>query len=220
MIMQVVRWYISYKLSLRDLVEMFEERGFDFSHETVRGWTTKIAPLINKELRKKRSGKVGESWYVDETYIKVKGKWVYLYRAIDRDGNLVDSMLSKTRDMSAAKHIFRGTMLVTEVKPDRVTTDKHSSYPRAISSTLGDKVTHRTSQYLGNLTEQSHRPIKQRYYPMRGFGNFESAAIFCRSFEEMKNFFRIKNKRKTTASQRRNLRKIKTHSFNKIIQEI
>lgn len=219
-IVLVVRWYLTYKLSLRDLVEMFQDRGFDFSHETVRGWTTKIAPLITEQLRKKRFGKAGESWYVDETYIKVKGKWVYLYRSVDRDGDLIDTMLSETRDIEAAKRFFRSAKKVTGVKPDRVTTDKHPSYPRAISTTLGKRVTHRSNQYLNNYTEQSHRPIKQRYYPMRGFGNFQSAAIFCRGFEETRNFFRINNKRKYTAAQKRNFRKIKNYSFYSMIREI
>ena len=219
-IVLVVRWYITYKLSLRDLVEMFQDRGFGFSHETVRGWTAKITPLITEQLRNKRYGKAGESWYVDETYIKVKGKWVYLYRSLGRDGNLIDTMLSETRDMEAAKRFFRGAKKVTGVTPDRVTTDKHPSYPRAISTTLGKRVTHRSNQYLNNYTEQSHRPIKQRYYPMRGFGNFEFASQFCRGFEETRNCFRISNKIKYTAAQKRNIRQIKKQSFYKLILEI
>ena len=94
-VLLVVRWYLSYKLSLRDLSEMFLERGFEFSHESVRSWILRFTPLLITELRKKRHGKAGISWYVDETYIKVKGKWTYLYRAIDRDGGLVDTMLSR-----------------------------------------------------------------------------------------------------------------------------
>lgn len=100
--LQVVRWYLRYKLSLRDLTELFQERGIIFTHETVRSWILKFIPLITKELRRRRFGKVGESWYIDETYVRVKGKDCYLYRAIDRQGNLVDCMLSKTREMKAA----------------------------------------------------------------------------------------------------------------------
>lgn len=77
-------------------------RSFEFTHETVRDWEERFAPIFAQQLLAKRKGKVGSSWYVDETYIRVKGKWCYLYRAIDRDGNLVDSMLSEKRDMEAA----------------------------------------------------------------------------------------------------------------------
>jgi len=92
----VVRWRIRYKLRLRDLLEMFLERGLVFTHEAVREWwKAQFAPLVSETLRKHRRGRIGPSWYVDETYIKVKGRWTYLYRAIDREGNLVDVLLSE-----------------------------------------------------------------------------------------------------------------------------
>src|SRR5215210_2910065 len=93
-VLLVVLWRLRYKLSLRDLSEMFLVRGFEFTHETVRDWEARFAPLITQQLRSRRKGKAGRSWFTDETYVKVNGKWCYLYRAIDRDGNLVDSMLS------------------------------------------------------------------------------------------------------------------------------
>ena len=104
------------------------------------------------------------SWYVDETYVKVSGKWCYLYRSIYRDGNLVDSMLSERRDTSAAKRFLRGAKEVTGCVPDRVTTDGHDSYPRGIRRVLGRKVGYRTSRYLNTRMEQDHRGIKQLYY--------------------------------------------------------
>src|SRR4051794_35786313 len=107
-VLLVVLWRLRYKLSLRDLAEMFLERGFEFTHETVREWEERFAPLITQQLRSRRRGKAGKSWYADETYVKVNGKWCYLYRAIDRDGNLIDSMLSEHRDMEAAKRFFKG----------------------------------------------------------------------------------------------------------------
>jgi putative transposase len=102
-VLLVVFWRLRYKSSLRDLAEMFLERGFVFTHEAVRDWETRFVPLLTDQLRAKRRGQAGTSWYVDETYVKVHGKWCYLYRAIDRDGNLVDSLLSETRDLEAAK---------------------------------------------------------------------------------------------------------------------
>ncbi len=105
---------------LRDLTEMFLESGFVFSHEAVREWQAKLAPLIAEQLRQRRQDVVGESWYVDETYVKVAGRWCYLYRAIDRNGHLVDVRLSETRDLAGAKAFFHSALVVTGVTPDRI----------------------------------------------------------------------------------------------------
>ncbi len=191
-VLLVVLWRVRYKLSLRDLAEMFLERGFEFTHETVREWETRFAQLLSDKLRAKRKGHAGCSWHTDETYIKVGGVWKYLYRAIDRDGNLVDSMLSEHRDMEAAKRFFKGALEIAEQVPKRVTTDGHDSYPRAIRETLGNEVLHRCNPYLNNRLEQDHRGIKQRYYPMRGFGSFDAASRFCRAFDEQRQYFRLR----------------------------
>jgi putative transposase len=125
-----------------------------------------------------------------QTYVKVAGEWCYLYRAIDRDGTLVDVYLSETRDMAAAKAFLRSARSVTQVEPERVTTDGHTSYPKAIADELGTNVDHRTSQYKNNVMEQDHRGIKGRYRSMRGFKNFDAAHRFCRAFDEVRNFLR------------------------------
>src|SRR5215216_3407878 len=146
----VVLWRLRYRLTLRDLAEMFLVRGIVFSHEAVREWEAKLAPLLADELRRRRHGRGGarsRHWHVDETYLKVGGRWAYLYRAIDRDGNLIDTMLSEHRDMAAAQAFFRSAQSVAGQVPERVTTDGHGSYPRAIRSTLGRHVVHRTSAY-------------------------------------------------------------------------
>jgi putative transposase len=132
--------------------------------------------------------------YVDETYLKVQGKWCYLYRAIDHEGNLVDSLLSATRDMVAAQRFFRGAVSVIGKLPRQVTSDGHDSYPRAIREVLGPKVEYRCSAYLNRRIEQDHRGVKQRYYPMLGFGAFHSAQRFCRAFEEIRQYFRPRGK--------------------------
>jgi putative transposase len=189
-VLLVVLWRLRYPLSLRHLAEMFLERGFVFSHETVRSWETLVAPLLTEQLRARRRGKASRRWHADETYVKVHGKWCYLYRAIDRDGNLVDTMLSETRDMAAATRFFSRARAVVGQTPETVTTDRHHAYPRAMRETLGEHVIHRTSRYLNNKIEQDHRGIKGRYQPMRGFGNFISAARFCSAHDELRDYFR------------------------------
>ncbi len=194
LVLLAVLWRLRYKLSFRDVAEMLLERGFEVTHETVRGWEFRFAPLLADQLRAKRRGRAGESWYLDETYVKVSGRWCYLYRAIDGHGDLLDSMLSKHRDKHAARRFLRRLVEVAERKPQRVTTDLHPAYRRAIRWIIGRKAVHRTTRYLNNYTEQSHRAVKQRYYPMLGFGNFESASRFCAAFDELRQYFRVRRR--------------------------
>lgn len=119
---------------------MFLERGVTCTYEAVREWERRFTALITKQLRRKRHGQAGQSWYVDETYVRVKGKWCYLYRAIDADGNLVDSRLNENRDMEGAQRFFWQALIVVGYTPERVTTDGHASYPRAVRETVGDRV--------------------------------------------------------------------------------
>jgi putative transposase len=197
-----VLWRFRYKLSLRDLAEMFLQRNLGFTHETVRDWEAKLAPTLIGALRKKRHRAARDSWYVDETYVRVQGQWQYLYRAIDRDGNLVDVRLSDTRDLAAAEAFFRSAWAVTGVIPERITTDGHDAYPRAIRNVFGNRVMHRTNRYLNNGIEQDHRGIKQRYRPMGGFKTFPTAARFCRLFDEIRGFFRPQSHRNECLSLR------------------
>jgi len=160
------------RLTLRDLSEMLLLRGFIVSHEAVRDWATKLLPILGDPLRKRRHGtrrEAGISWYVDETYLKVRGRWCYLYWANNRDGNLIDAMLSEQRDMRAAKAFFRSAKATMGFRPDRMTTDGHGSYPRAIRAVLGETVRHWTSVYLNNRLEQDYRGIKGRIRFIRGF---------------------------------------------------
>ncbi len=186
----VVLWRLRDKRSLRDLAELVLARGFVFSHETVRDWETRFAPLLADRLRAKRRGQGGTKWHVDETYIKVNGTWCSRYRALDREGNLVEALLSKQRDMTAAQRCFARALDSVGHAPEQVTTDGHDAYPRAIHETLGDEVKHRCSRYKHNRIAQDHRGVQQRYYPMRGFGSFTSAARFCTGSEEQRQYFR------------------------------
>ena len=202
-----VLWRLRYKLGLRDVAELLLQRGFEVIYETIRVWEFRFAPLVSENLRNKRRGIAGRSWYLDETYIKVGGRWRYLYRAIDREGNLLDSMLSEHRDKDAARRFLRRLIDNAVRKPLRMTTDKHPAYTKAIRWIVGRKVLHRHNQYLNNRMEQNHRGIKQRYYPMLGFAKFESASRFCTAFDELRNYLRaprVSNQR-ISASNRREI---------------
>jgi putative transposase len=189
-----------YKLSLRNLAALFLLRGFEFTHQAVQEWEARFACRLAEQLRRKRQGQVGSRWYVDETYLKVKGRWCYLYRAIDHEGNWVDSLLSSTRDMAAAQRFFPSALSMAGEAPQQVTPDGHDSYPRAVGEVLGTEVKHRNNAYLNRRIEQDHRGIKQRYYPMLGFGAFPSAQRFCSAFEEVRQYFRPRRKRKQFVS--------------------
>ena|SRR5438876_8781129 len=117
---------------------------------------------------------------------------------MDRDGNLVDAMLAGQRDLDAAKRFFKQAREVTGQAAERVTTDGHDAYPRAIRTMLGRKVVQRSNRYRNNRMEQDHRGVKQRYYPLRGFGSFAGAARFCRACAEQRNYCRARSKPKET----------------------
>lgn len=156
-IFQVLLCRLRYKMSFRDVAEFFLLRGFEFTHETVREWEARFAPIFVEQLRQKCKGKVGNS--------------------------------------------------LAQKPPERVTTDGHTAYPQAIAEVLGAEVEHRVSDCLTNRIEQDHRGIKQRYYPMLGFGTFESAQRYCQAFDEVRNFFRPRRRMGefVSLSQRRQL---------------
>ena len=163
---------------------------------------------MGNQLRKRRPGwrrDSGARLHVDETYLKVRGRWSYLYRAIDRDGNLIDTMLSEHRDMKAAKASFRAARATMSFRPEQVTTDGHGSYLRAVRSMLGKVVRHRTSAYLDNRLEQDHRGIKGRIRCMRGFKSHDAAHCFCREHAELRNLLRPRRRHNqiVSASSRR-----------------
>ena len=175
-----VRWYLCYKLSFRDLVEMMAERGLHLSHTTIMRWVQRYAPEFERRWTR-FARKVGRSWRVDETYLKVRGRWVYLYRAVDRDGDTVDFRLSPTRDVAAAKAFFRKALRTQKRAPVSITLDGYAASHRAVREMPreGDAWKHtklRSSKYLNNLIEQDHRGIKSRTGPMFGFKNFDCAA--------------------------------------------
>ena len=193
-VLLAVLWRLRYTRSFRDVAELLLERGYAVTHETIRDWEFRFAPLLAERLRTKRRGRAGVSWSIDETSVKVAGRWCDLYRAIDREGTLIDSLLSAHRDKHAARRFLRGLLQVAERKPLRITTDGHPAYRKAMRWSIGRTVRHRCNQYVNNAIEQDHRAIKQRYYPMRGFGSFVAAAQFCPAFDAVRQYFRVRQR--------------------------
>jgi transposase-like protein len=175
-----VRRYITYKLSYRDLAQMMAERGVDISHTTIPRWVQSYVPEFEKRWCR-YARPVGTSWRVDETYIRVRGRWAYLYRALDKRGHTVDFRLSKHRDISAAKQFFTRAIELRGA-PEKITLDGYPATHAAIAELKKDRVLRPemkiwTSKYLNNLVEQDHRKVKQRIYPMLGFKNFTNADV-------------------------------------------
>jgi len=164
-ILLCIRWYLKYKLSLRDLVEMMTERGLSIAHTTIMRWVHQFFPEINKKIRKYLKPTT-DSYRLDETYVKIKGNWYYLYRAVDSNGNTIDFLLCAKRDKKEAKRFIKkvlGNLHAT--KPRVINTDKAPSYSYAISelkkeNTIDEQFLHGPIQYLNNILEQDHRFIK------------------------------------------------------------
>jgi transposase-like protein len=189
-ILRCVRWYLSYPLSYRQVAEMVNERGLEVHHTTVFRWVQEYSPEIDKRCRP-HLRPTNDSWRVDETYIKIKGKPKYLYRAVDSAGNTLDFLLTAKRDAAAAKRFFRRTLKAVHTQIPRViTVDKNAAYPKAIDELKADKelsqkVKLRQKKYLNNIVEQDHRGIKRLIKPGMGFGSFNTARRTIRGYEIM-----------------------------------
>ena len=212
-VMIVVHYYFRFKVSLDNVVELMAMRGFHLSHQTVHNWVQTFGVELGLKLRERRTGKAGKKWHVDATYIKVDGHWCYLYRAIDKEGNLVDVYLNDVRDQAAAEAFFKQAQKATNVTPEQITTEKEPALYPAIKNVFGNQTRHRDSRYMNNVIEQNHRGIKSRYKVMKGFKNIFCALIFCTGFEEIRQLFRMKNK---TRAECRRIIVSKIDDFNKL----
>jgi putative transposase len=192
-ILLCIRWYLAYNLSLRNLEEMMAERGIKVDHATIHRWVVRYSPELLKRFNARKQAVTGK-WHVDETYIKVRGQWKYLYRAIDSNGDTVEFWFSERRNLSAAKGFLRKA-LKRHGRPQRIIIDGSQTNREAIlscdaESQLQDRsrrelkpIRIRQSAYLNNRIEQDHRAIKRRVRPMMGFKSMSSARAILGGIE-------------------------------------
>jgi transposase-like protein len=178
-ILTAVRWYLRYRLSLRDVQELMAERVTDVDYSTVNRWVVAYAPVLADAARKHKRC-VGASWRLDETYIKVRGPWKYLYRAVDEDGDTVDFLLTAKRDAKAALRFLRHAVR-NNGTPEKINIDKSGSNTaafkafKAFNKEMGTEIETRQCKYLNNVIEQDHRPSKNKMHQALGFKNFHGA---------------------------------------------
>ena len=189
-LLQCVRWYLRYAVTYRDLVEMMSERGVLVAHTTIMRWVHEYGPLLDKRIRRKLK-KTGDSWKLDETYVKVKGQWKYLYRAVDKEGNTLDFYLSSHRDQLAASRFLKKLLLGRHtITPRVINTDENPAYIPAIQKAkdtgyLPKKSDHRQVKYLNNRIECDHRRIKRLIKYGLGFHSLRTGNKTIRGYEAM-----------------------------------
>ncbi len=190
-ILLCVRWYCKYGISYRDLAEMMQERGVEVDPSTIFRWVQRYAPEIERRVRQYQGFRSG-SWRVDEAYVRVGGRWKYLFRAVDKHGQLIDFMLTERRNTQAAYRFLRKALkTMNDYPPSSITTDKLAAYPKAIQllqreGLLSKDVEHRTSKYLNNIIEADHGALKRVIRPTRGFQRMKTASATLRGFEVMR----------------------------------
>ncbi len=190
MILWALRWYLAFPISYRDLAVMLADRGVMVDHTTLFRWVQAYAATLEQRVRRHLRPCTG-SWRVDETYIRVKGVWTYLYRAVDSLGQTIDFHLSARRDAAAAKRFFRKALRQPHtVNPRTITVDKNPAYPRAVrdlkrSGQLWRFSRLRQRKYLNNIVEQDHRRIKRLVRPGLGFGSLRTARRTLAGYEAM-----------------------------------
>jgi len=174
-IVLAVRWYLRFGLSYRDVEELLTERGVEVDHVTIYRWVQRFTPLLADAARPCRHA-VGQRWFVDETYVKVTGRWRYVYRTVDQSGQVIDVFISPRRDARAARRFFQRAIGTAKITPVEVVTDHAPVYP-AVLEELAPIAWHRTDQYANNRIEADHGRLKARLGPMRGLKQDRSARI-------------------------------------------
>jgi putative transposase len=181
--------YYRFSLSLRDVEELLAKRGITVTHETIRQWCRKFGPEYARRL-KRREGRLGDVWHLDEVFVKIGGGRHYLWRAVDQDGDVIDILVQQYRNARAAKRFFRKLLKGQGSKPWQLVTDKLRSYGAAHRSIM-PSVDHNTERYANNLAEVSHQPTRQRERHMRGFKSASQAQRFLSVHGVIRNLFNI-----------------------------
>jgi transposase-like protein len=187
-IVLAVRWYLRFGLSYRDVEELLVERGIEVAHVTVSRWVQRFMPLLAEAARPCRHS-VGDCWQVDETYVKVAGRWRYVYRAIDQFGQVIDVFMAGRRDVKAARWFFERAISTTKVIPSEVATDRAPTYPMVLEE-LVPAPWHRTDRYANNRMEADHGCLKARLRPMRGLKQDHSARVVLEGHALVQNLRR------------------------------
>jgi putative transposase len=185
-ILVCIRWYAAYPLSYRHIEEMMEERGVFVDHSSINRWSIRFLPMLEKVFCQHKR-QVGTSWRMDETYMKVKGVWKYLYRAVDKEGKTIDFLLTAKRDKAAAMRFFDKAMEANGI-PEKVTMDKSGANKAAIdeiNDAMDGPMLIRQVKYLNNIVEQDHRAVKRITKPMLGFKSFHAAKSILAGIELM-----------------------------------
>jgi transposase-like protein len=184
-IVLAVCWYLRFGLSYRDVEELLAQRGIEVDHVTIYRWVQRFTPLLADAARPCRHA-VGDRWQVDETYVKVAGRWRYVYRAIDQFGQVIDVFVSPRRDVKAARRFFERAIDTTKRAPVEVITDKAAAYPAMLEELLPG-AWHRTDRYANNHIEADHGRLKARLRPMRGLKQDRSARVMIASHALVQN---------------------------------
>ena len=187
-----VMMYVRFPLSLRNVEDLLHERGIDVSHETVRYWWNRFGPMFAGEIRRRRVEALRSSnwkWHLDEMYVKINGKFHYLWRAVDHEGEILESVVTKTRDRKAALKLLR-KLLRRYGNPEQIVTDKLKSYGAAMRDLGLTEVCHETDgRWINNRAENSHLPIRRRERAMLRFRRMRSLQKFAAVHGSVHNHF-------------------------------
>jgi IS6 family transposase len=187
-IMLAVRWYLRYGLSYRDVEELLAERDITVDHVTVYRWVQRFTPLVIDAARPCRHA-AGDRWFVDETYVKIVGRWVYLYRAIDQFGQVIDVLVSEKRNLAATRRFFSRALTTTTLTPVEVITDQAAVYPPVLDE-VAPGAWHHTEAYANNRLEGDHGRLKSRLRPMRGLTQLRCAQVITTGHAFIQNIRR------------------------------
>ncbi len=206
-----VHHYYRFKLNLDDICELISIRRINLSHQTIHNWSQIFGVELGLKLRESRKGIAGRKWHVDATCLKIEGRWYYLYRAIDKEGDFIDVYLSDVRDQKETEKFFKQAHKTAGLTPEQITTGKEKALHPAIKNVFGNKTKHRDCKY--NCLKQDHRGIQSRYKVIKGSKSIFCALILYTSFEETKQFFRMTNK---TRGEKRGLFVSRFQQFNNL----